>query len=1139
MKEIYVAIFICFISLPILHTQQLLTGIIKDKEGVKIFGANILVKGSSFGTSSDKNGAFELQLPIKSNTIIVSYTGYQTREVYIPNSLFLEIVLEEGVLLETAVVTAMGIKRSERSLGYAVEKIDGEELSQVPAANLVNLLSGRAAGLTVLGSSGGNLGGSSRITIRGLKSIIGENQPLFVVDGIPMDNSNFTNNAQILANGSGTVYESQRDYGNAIQDLNPLDIESINILKGQAAAALYGSRGANGVIMVTTKKGVKAKRGIGISYSSSLTFDKVAVFPKFQNRYGGGVDLLPRGYNDQSGFYKLPYIEFGPDGDTVGIFQSFDLVPIYGVDESSGVRFQTSSDEHLKHLDNFTIGENNIDQYAFINGYGNNQSNLYFRDWNSWDAWDVENYGKSRLWEAGDDPKKFFETGISSNQNISFEGATDKSTFRLSYTRFDQKGIYPNSKLERNTVALNGSYKLSEKLHLSSGINYINSNNKGRSSVTYDFRGGFNPGQNFSQWWHTQLRFDDLKQYENPDGSMRTWNRQSADNPRPQYWDNPYWSRYKNFETDGRDRIFGNVNLNYKFNKWFHISGRVVRDFYYEKREERIAFGSLLDAQYTLDQYHVAETNADIQLQFESILNERIQIQAVAGTNKLWRDFERNFGATIGGMNIPDIYRLQNSKQQALIQNTTAQKEIESIFGSVSLSWKHAVYLDFTSRQDWSSTLPINANGYFYPSASLSYVFSEHFKIPTLDFGKFRLGWAKVGADGDPYSIYKTYVGNPNFGNNANYTVNNTLNNINLKPEQTQSIETGLDLRFLKNRVGIDFTYYIGKTTDQIIPLATSATSGYIRQFVNAGEIKNSGIELVINLTPVKQNMLSWTVDFNFGKNNNKIVSIIPDDPSINNLPLGSPGAITINALIGEPYGTILGTNYLYDKNGNKLIDPNTGYYLKSTSIMPIGNITPDFTGGVTNHIRWKNLDFGFFIDFRKGGDIASFSNATGLYSGLFAETAEGDFRENGKAYDGVYAIYENGNLIQDNGINTKNLLDDTYKSNGEKSSIKVSYEDNKYQDGFFNITRRHIYDGSFIKLRELSLSYRFPVNWFEKVGILNASISVVSRNVAILFKNLPNLDPEMSVSTANVYGNEGGAVPSTRSIGFSFRCNL
>ncbi|MGB5024343.1 MAG: TonB-dependent receptor plug domain-containing protein, partial [Saprospiraceae bacterium] len=936
MKAIQIAFFLYLGTLSVLHSQQVLRGVISDQSGVKIIGANIQLKGSLTGTSSDQQGAFELQIPSGNETIVVSYTGYQTREIEIGSSSFLEIVLEEGVLLETALVTALGIQRSERSLGYAVEKISGDELNRIPAANLVNLLSGRAAGVTVLGSSGGNLGGSARITIRGLRSIIGENQPLFVVDGVPMDNSNFTNFAQVLANGNGNVYESQRDYGNAIQDLNPIDIENINVLKGQAAAALYGSRGANGVIIVTTKKGEQARKGIGIRFSSTITFDKVSIFPKFQNKYGGGVDLLPRGYTDQTGFYKIPYIEFGPDGDTVGIFQSFDLVPIYGVDESSGIRFNTSTDEHLKHLDGFQIGDQHVDQYLFTNGYGTNQANLYFRDWNSWDAWDVNHFGKSRLWEAGDDPIKFFETGISSNYNISFEGATDKSTFRLSYTRFDQKGIYPNSKLERNTISLNASYKFSEKLQLLTGVNYVNNKNKGRSSVTYDFRGGFNPAQNFSEWWHTQLRFDDLKQYENPDGSMRTWNRQSADNPRPQYWDNPFWSRYKNFETDGRDRIFGNIGLTYQLNKWFQISGRTVTDFYFEQREERIAFGSLLEQQYVLDQYHVRESNADIQLRFEANINPHLNLQALVGTSKLWKKLERNFGATIGGMNIPDVYRLQNSKLQPLIQNTLSEKQIESIFSSVSLAWKHSVYLDLTGRKDWSSTLPLNANAYFYPSASLSYVFTEHLKIPSFDFGKLRLGWAKVGADGDPYTIYKTYSGNPNFGNYANYTVNNTLNKINLKPEQTKSIEAGLDIRLLKNRLGIDLTYYTGKTTDQIIPLATSAASGYTRQFINAGEISNKGIELVVNLVPLKKSKLSWNIDLNFGKNTNKILSIVPEDPSIKSLPLGSPGAITFNALIGEPYGTILGYNYLYDKNGKKLIDPTTGYYLKSSAVMPI-----------------------------------------------------------------------------------------------------------------------------------------------------------------------------------------------------------
>jgi TonB-dependent SusC/RagA subfamily outer membrane receptor len=1138
MKKYLLAFVILLYAFQVIYAQRLIEGTVSDSKGIKIFGANIVVQGTTIGAISDVEGKFNLLVPSESKILIISYTGFESKEMELGVSNQINVVLNEGVLLEEAVVTALGIKRDEKSLGYSVAKVNAEEISNTPSFNIVNQLSGRAAGVMVQGSSGGNLGGSSRITLRGIRSMNGDNQALFVVDGIPMDNSNFTNATQVLGNGQGTVYESQRDYGNSIQDLNPDDIESISILKGQAASALYGSRGSNGVIQIVTKKGTKHRKGLGITINSSVTFDHVAYFPKFQREYGGGVDLLPRGYSDNSGYYKLPYAELDVNGDTIGHFKSFDLVPIYAVDESSGVKFEASTDQQFKHLSEINFGDNTPNKYIFTDGFGTNQSRLYFRDWNSWDSWDTAHFGKSRLWEVGDDPVKFFDTGVTISNSISIDGGNDKSTYRLSYTRHDQKGIYPNSSIKRNTFSLNGALQLNDKLSSSVNLNYINNAGLGRTAVTYDFRGGFNPAQNFSQWWHTDLRFDDLRSYENPDGSMRTWNRQSADNPRPQYWDNPYWSRYKNFETDGRDRIYGNIEFSYKINDWLSATGRLLTDFYFETREERIAFGSLLLPQYTLSRYHVSETNTDLIIKAQKSLSADLSLYAFAGTNKLWHKIESDFGATIGGMNIPGIYRLQNSKERPLITNLLFNKQIESFFGGASFGWKNMLFLDVTGRQDWSSALPENSNGYFYPSASASFVFTEAYHIHYLSFGKLRLGWAEVGGDTDPYNIYRTYTGNPNFGNNPNFTVSNTLNKIDLKPEQTSSIEIGTDLRFFHDRLGVDVTYYSGTTKDQIIPLATSTTSGYDHQFINGGEISNEGIEIDLHAVPIHTEHFSWKCSLNYSFNHNKVVSVVPGDPSITNLPLAFPGGVTFNAFVGEPYGAILGTNYIYDKAGNKLVD-SSGNYIAS-GIMPIGNITPDFTGGFTNTFKYKNFSLNVFIDFRHGGDIFSITNLFGRYSGLLEESTANGIRENGIINNGVLAAYdENGNLILDGGGNTTTLTDDTYKTNNINNTTPVSYEDNKYYGGGFYINKRDIYDGSFIKLREISLTYNLPKKLLTHLGMSDASFSIVSRNVAILYKNLPNLDPEIAISTRNIQGNEGGAVPSTRSIGFNFKCTF
>ncbi|MBK9337457.1 MAG: TonB-dependent receptor [Lewinellaceae bacterium] len=873
--------------------------------------------------------------------------------------------------------------------------------------------------------------------------------------------------------------------------------------------------------------------------NSSLTFEQISVLPEYQNRYGGGADLLPFGYNDNTGFYKVPIELYNEDGSVSASYQSFDLVPIYGVDESNGTRFATSTDQHFQHLAGFAY-DNGQAQYGFPSGYGAGQSNLFYRNWNSWDDWDTANFGQSIPWQAGDNPGDFFQTGVTSNQNIALDGGGERSAFRLSYNRYDQKGIYPNSHQERNSLGFNGSLDMSKHLVASVGINYVNTRTLGRSAVGYDARGGLNSAQNFNQWWHTQLRFDDLKQYQNPNGTQRTWNRRGPNDPNPQYWDNPYWVRYKNYQNDGRDRFFGNVGLTWKINNWLSLSGRVLQDYYSEFREERIAVGSISPSKYSLDQYNVGETNTDLILRAERTIGEAFSYGAFVGGNKLWRKTNRHVGVTRGGLNVPDIYTLQNSLERPFVQTTVSEKQIESVFGGLSLGWQSTLFLDLTGRQDWSSTLPEANNGYFYPSASLSYVFSEMIKIPAMSFGKLRLGWAKVGNDTDPYNILTTYTPRDNFGNAPVFTVPNTLNNRSLLPEATSTIEAGADLRFFSNRLGLDLSVYSGKTVNQIIPLSTTPATGYNFQFINAGEISNKGIEIALNATPVQTQNFSWDIGFNFGKNVNKIVDLNPEDPDLVSLPITS--LVFLGALVayeGQPFGTITGTNYLYDKNGNKLIDPNSGFYLASETVMPIGNITPDFTGGVTNTWRWKGLSLTAFIDFRKGGDIVSTTNLFGRYSGLLAETAVGDARENGVVNPGVTALVDgDGVPVLENAGDPNTPLDDVYASSGTANTVVVGDQLNRILSGGFGVTAADVYDGSFIKLRELSIGYTFPKQWLQRVRLQDLHLALVGRNLAILHKNIPHLDPDNAISTSNIQGSEGGQVPAVRSVGvnLSFR---
>jgi len=1123
MKKLTILFSILLFSAGALLAQRTVTGKVTDQNGEALIGANILVVGTTAGTVTDIDGTYSLVVPPGGNRLVFSYTGFETVDVSLGASNVVDVVMQEGVTLETAVVTALGITRDERSLGYAVDEVDGSELTNVRDANLVNFLAGRAAGVTVVGSSG-NLGGSTRVTIRGIKSINGGNQPLFVVDGIPMDNSNFTTTEQ--ARGGGGY-----DFGNAIQDLNPEDIEDISVLKGQAAAALYGSRGANGVIMVTTKKGT-ARQGIGVSFNSSLTFDQIAFTPEYQNEYGGGVDLRPNGFADNSGYYDIPYIQYNSAGDTVAIWQSFDLVPLYGVDESFGIRYETGTQEHFDHLANLAYGTGQ-NRYNFYNGFGNvNEDFLMFRDWNSWDEWDTEHYGVARKWEASpNNPFDFFETGITQSYNLAFEGGNNLGNFRLSLNRLDQKGTVPNSKLGRNTISFNGGLNLGEKVNAFLGVNYVGSNAKGRQYTGYDSDFGMNQTQMFNQWWHRHVRMSDLESYKNPDGSQRTWNRISATNGNPQYWDNPYWAAYENYETDGRDRMFGNVGVTYKPLTWLSITGRLLTDFYAERREERLAVGSLATPHYYEDTYNVKETNTDLIVRAEDYIGDNLSVSAFVGANKRWKTTNITQGQTVGGLNVPGLYRLQNSVERPVLINTLRELQVNSIFGGASFGFNNFLYLDLTARNDWSSTLPDANNGYFYPSASLGFVFSEFIQSDAFSFGKLRLAWGQVGNDTDPYNVYDVYLGNDSYGSLPNYTVPNTKNNSELQPEKTTSIEAGLDLRFLRDRIGLDVTYYNGKTVNQIIPLGTTPATGYSRQYINAGEITNNGIEVSFDITPVKTKDFSWDLMFNIGKNNNKIVELNEDDPTLTNIPIvNAPFAVSLNAYEGEPYGTILGYDFLYDEDGNKLVDAD-GYYLSTASVVPIGNVQPDFTGGLTNTFTFKGVFLSVFVDFRKGGDIFSLTNMWGKYSGLLQESVDNNVREDGVIAEGYFAELDaEGNPIVVDEGDPDVIGDETYKSTTE-NTVVLGAQDHFYSNGGYFLNKTDTYDGSFIKLREASIGYTFPRNLFNG-RIQDLKLSVVGRNLAILFKNAPNIDPDGAISAQNIQGLEGGQAYSTRSLG-------
>lgn len=1080
--------------------QRPITGTVTGDDGEALVGASVRVKDFSVGATTDANGQYSLQAPAGAATLVVTYTGYTTQEVALGASNIVDVVLSAGVQLEEAVVTALGVTRSEKALGYSLQSVNGEDLVRARSTNVVSALSGKVAGAQITSSS--NIGGSSRIILRGARAIQGNNQPLFVVDGVPIDNSNFTTTDQ--ARGALGF-----DYGNAAQDINPDDIESISVLKGASAAALYGSRAANGVIVITTKKGPGKKQPLGITFSSDNFFNSVAFLPDYQNRYGGGPDplnLRPRGYNDNSGYYKTTFTD--DEGNT---FQSFDLIPDYSYDGSWGPAFDLSPQAYLQQF-----ADANGVSFGDLSQYGSGA--IQYRPWNSWDTYDSEHYGRSIGWEAQpDNIKDFYNPGFLTSNNVSFSGSSGNAFFRASYTNLFQKGTIPNAQLRRNTVGLNAGIDATKWVSVSMGFNYIQNKGRGRGATGYN-----SAGSNFNQWFQRQLNIKDLEFYKDPNDPtvQRSWNRTSAEDGFPLYWDNPYWWVYERAQNDQRDRFFGNAAVSLKFTKWLSLTGRAMSDFYTEQRFERIAVGSVDLSRYSKDIRTVNENNFDLILRATKNLSDQLSLDAFVGGNRMDQTLRRNFSTTQGGLGTPLFYSLQNSVGALSVQDSIVRRRINSGFGSVSLGYKGFIFLDVTGRNDWSSTLPLDNNSYFYPSVASSFILTELLsdKVTNiLSYAKIRASWAQVGNDTDPYRILDpVYDSRANFGNNPAVTLSNIINNPELKPERTTAFEVGTELRFWTDRLTIDFTYYNSLTEDQIALVDQSSSTGYLQWIRNVGSIENKGIELSLNTIPLRIGGFEWGLGVNFARNRNKVKDLVDGVETIRLV--NFPFAASIQAREGEPYGVIVGTDFTYDEAGNKLVDAD-GFYVATPTTVPLGSVLADFTGGVTTSFTYKNLSLGMLFDYQSGGKLFSLSNMWGKYSGLLTETAEGNVREDGIIAEGVY---EPGTIIDGEDVS------------GQPNRSVVSAPDHFFVNQGYFIAAADLYDASFIKFREARLTWSLPRRWLGGSKLQSASVSLIGRNLAILYKNVPNIDPEAAISASNVQGSEGGQLPTERSIGFN-----
>ncbi|UCJ07090.1 SusC/RagA family TonB-linked outer membrane protein [Chitinophaga pendula] len=1052
-----------------------LRGTVLDANNSPIPGATVQNKTTKQGIQADTAGNFSIKAGVNDTLLVAAPTfGEQAIPVKDREPVKVNLTATNATKkqLNEVVVTALGIQKNTRSVGYAISDIRGSAVQEAKEVNFVNALSGKVPGLQV-NTNTGSMGGSSKVTIRGTKSILGDNNAFIVVDGVPIIN-NSTNTFDQQRGGGGY------DFGSPLQDLNPEDMENISVLKGAGATALYGSRGSNGVLLITTKKRPESEKGLGITYSLNAQMDQVYVLPKYQNGYGGGsngkFDTLyynqhPEGFlNEQSATYD--------DNNGKG---RYDLMPQYYSDESWGPKLDGRQVRHYWSWDK-------------------NKNNPYF--------------GQTAPWSPQpNNVKDFYRTGFTLTNNISLSGSNEKGAFRLSYGNMKQEFVISNAELTRNNLSVNGNYQLHKKLTAVASVNYSILKANARPGTGFT---GPNPALQFSMFGQRQLDDEMQRRFAYPDGSQITWNRKSWNDPAVNFHNGSYWNRYRDYETDSRTRLFGYGGLDYEVTDWLNLSGRVFMDQYNTLEEERNAKDYLVGS-YIKRVRDSRELNYQFTANINKKFSEAFSLNATVGGNVMHRKWSTTGGSTVGGLIVPNVYNLANSVQTALPIDEYFEKQINSVFATATLGYRDMLFLELTGRNDKSSTLN---DSYFYPSASGSFVFSELLKDwKWLEFGKIRASIAAVGSDTDPYRQFDTYSILPPFTTNPILQPLTIKNNPNLKPERTKEYEIGTELKFLDNRIGVDVTYYNRTTTDQILTLSLPSSTGYTTAVVNGGSVRNQGFEFGLNLNPIRlKNGFRWDINGNLAINRNKLLNMdIPQfGESLSQQILATDrrtAKVSIAAITGSGLGAIMGTDYVYDGSGNRVVDQNGFYKVSAPHI--IGNVNPDFFGGVTNSFTYKGVYLSALVDFQKGGDFFSYTNLYGKKSGMFAETAENGIRENGIIVPGV-------------------------TEDGKPNEKRITAKDHFNQNGGNVISKADLYDASYIYLREVKLGYNLPDAWFKRIGAQNARISLYGRNLWLIKSNAPNVDPSnITNSSSNIQGVEGGALPSLRSYGVNLNISF
>lgn len=1000
-------------------------------------GVNVVVSGTDIGTATDADGTYSLSAPAEADTLVFSFVGYQAQRVPITGRSVIDVSLAPAVAeLEDVVVTALGIERQQREIGYAVQEVEGSDLAETGQPDLLNALSGKVAGVTIT-NTGGAPGGSSRIIIRGLSSLNpnANNQPLFVVDGIPIDNSTIE------------AGDTPRSLSNRASDIDPNNIESINVLKSGAATALYGTRAANGAVIITTKSGQAGEMQVNIS--STAAAERVARYPEFQKVYGQGF-----------------------------------------------------------------AGEATTDSF-----------------WPNWGAPIAEVADTLEGWQYHDIWRDAMQTGTQFDNVVSVSGGTEEVTYYGSVSNLQQQGVIPYGNRDRTTVKLSGDIQPFSSLNVSSSVNYTNSG------------GNHVPADRFMERLMYWAPTKDVTDFEQPSGIQRGYYGDGSAGTNP-----IYDAKYSTYETN-LNRIIGNISLDYSPLDWLNLAYRLGLDYYNDNRTN-ITPGPLgIEGENPLsstgfvseDRINSRDLTSTVNVTFEDDLTDEIGASLRLGNDIFDRELDR---VTARGDDFvtPRFYRLSNVRDLSSEQQTSRQRLI-GVYGDLTLDYSEYLYLNLTARNDWSSTLPEANRSFFYPSASVSFLFSEAFELPDLiSYGQLRAAFAEVGKDAEPYLTNVTYT-TPDIyplDGRVGYTRSNLRGSQDLRPERTTSFEVGANVRILNNRLGLDLTVYQSNSADQILRVPVSNATGFTEFATNAGEIRNRGIELQLNATPVRTEAFMWDATLNFARNRNTVVEI---REGIDEIVVGSQfgyagSSPTIKLVEGDAYGNIYGTSYQrYYPEGEEPEDPTRidedrpiligedGFPVVNTQDKVLGNSQPDWTAGWSNTLSYKNLSLSFLIDATVGLDV--FNQFDNFFT-AFGITKETLARNEFHVFEGVTA---------DGTPNTQEV----WLGQG------VGPDGRDYGAGYYrnvkrSVTEEFVQDASYVKLRNVQLSWRLPQQWIEGTSLLKQARVSAGVNNIILYTPLKNaFDPESRSGGAgtNATGFTGLDYPGTSSLRFTLNLML